>query len=273
MEVGLSLFVRLWIMCTAVAAAAALVVVLVLQTVIIRAQVEQSRGEALSMTRLLAQALAVDPATGTRPLELGRALQERLDAMMATGRLIGAVALDQDLRRLAGAVAPGLESLDPVGQFGPELLRAIADGPPNELRLDPATAFVAVPLLDRAGGRIGVLAVSLPRQVLVQDQSAHLAVGLGALALAILLGLPAALALARRIARPINRLADLSHGLERGQIDTEALTPLIGRRDEIGRLARVVLRLVQALNHLGANMDAIVARRLNAPGLNEERAR
>lgn len=259
----MSLFVRLWVMSGAVAAAAALVVVLFVQTLIYRGELDQARLEALSMTRLLAQALAVDPGTAQRPADRERQMQDRLDAMLGTGRLIAAVALTHDQRRLATALAPGLESLDPVLQFAPETLRAVAEGPSNELRMDAATVFVAMPLLDWAGGRIGVLVVSLPRQILLHDGSDHLIVAFSALLLSILLGLPAALALSRRIARPINDLAALSDGLERGHIDTDALTPLIGRRDEIGRLARVMLRLVHALNHLGASMDAIVARRLD----------
>src|SRR3546814_12661249 len=95
----------------------------------------------------------------------------------------------------------------------------------------------------------------MPARVLKRDESDVARFTVAAGAIAAVLGLVAAAILTRQVAWPVRRLAELSGRLEDASFDTSAVDALIGRGDKIGRLARVMLRLVRALDQLGQRLD------------------
>jgi len=256
-----SLFLRLWIMGTLIALAAAGIAILAYLLVSERDHEAQAVGQAATLGRLVDHAMAMDPLAGRRGAAAAALLETRARDLVATGRLVSVTVVDPEVRLLARVAVPGLEEQEALERLGPEPFAEVQRRTTRRTEITDDTIYVLMPLADNSGASRGVLAIGVPIEVVTSSgRSMALFVSL-TLALSVLLGLIAAMVLTGQLARPIQRLAQVADRLETGRFDTSSVTPLIGRRDEIGRLARVVLRLVQALDHLGREMEKAAEKR------------
>lgn len=252
----MSLFIRLWIIGTTIALAACGIATATYIFVTEQQHLALARHEAASIGRLLSHAMSVDLSeqrSGADQLALlrGRALQ-----FMSSGRLLSLTIVDAEAGEpVVQEVLPGLEAEEAWQKLGSSPFDKVVELPANNLHQVDNTFYVLSPVMDRTGAVRFILAFGLPSQTLtISDDNLPLFISL-ATALSLILGLITAAVLTGQVGRPIRLLTTAADRLESGHFDTAALTPLIGRRDEIGRLARTVLRLVQALDHLGAQMD------------------
>lgn len=263
----MSLFVRLWIMGTVIALAAATLAIGAYVFVTDKQQLAQARHEAFNIGRLIAQAISVELFPAEEEGEdLVGLLEERALQFMAAGRLHSITVMDADLQPVVVQTLPGMDWEDARQEFQQEPLVRLFEQPRNVLHMANDTFYVFSPLVDHTGQTRFVLAIGLPIQLLeFPDRSRPLFISI-AIGLSLVLGLIAAWVLTGQFAQPIRLLTTAAARLETGHFDTSALTPLIGRRDELGRLARTVLRLVQALDHLGTVMDASAGSEKKEPG-------
>lgn len=250
----MSLFVRLWIMGTLIALAAGAIAIGAYIIVTDQQRLAQSHHEAFKIGRLISQAMAVgvfdeeeeDPVT---------LLKTRTAQFMAAGRLLSITVISPKLEVVLSRTLPSLENEEAWNELGPGPFRQIFDQPATNIYRHDDAFYVLAPLIDESGSARFVLAIGLPIQILeLPDENRTLFVSL-AISFSLLLGLIAARVLTGQVGQPIRLLTTTAERLEAGHFDTSVLTPLIGRRDEIGQLARTVLRLVQALDYLGALME------------------
>lgn len=220
-----------------------------------------AREEASAMARLIAHSMATDPLAGRRGEAATALLRTRARELIATGRLLSVTVVGTDLEPLAQETVPGLEEEEALRSLGREPFELVASRWMRRVEPADGTVYVLMPLIDSRDSYRGVLAIGVPIEMLSLGDEGAAIFASSALALSVLLGLIAAFVLTGQVARPIGRLARVAERLETGRFDTSTVTPLIGRRDEIGRLARVMLRLVRALDHLGQEMDAAAERR------------
>lgn len=251
----MSLFLRLWIIGTVIALAATGIAISA-HMLVTGHQVEHYNREQLATAaRLVSHSMAADPLAERADHEIQALLQERARDFISTGKLLSVSVLDRDLNPLVQEALPGLEEEEALQRLGLEPFQAVMQAPSNRVVLTEDALYFLAPLADSATELRGVLAVGMPMDALAFDDRAEFLFATLAFALSVLLGLVAAMALTGQVARPIGRLAQVADRLDSGRFDTGAVSSLIDRRDEIGRLARVMLRLVQALDHLGAEMQ------------------
>jgi serine/threonine-protein kinase len=153
--------------------------------------------------------------------------------------------------------------LGSVGALGPLLGEGKPAGP-FEFRAPGGEAYVATALPIRSGGGEPIAAL-----VVARSKDAELApfrkIRQGILwtgLLVLLVALPAAVALARRISKPIVQLAEGAEAIRGGQLDI-ALPH--ARGDEVGSLARAFAAMVTELKQKAA-LEAWVAEMLRRPG-------
>ena len=251
----MSLFIRLWIIGTLIALAAGAGATGAFVFVTEQQRLAHADHEASSIGRLLSHALSIeifDPTAESHPVSQ---LEDRALQFMASGRLLSITVVSPDLEPVIRQTPPGLENEEAWSELGSAPFIQTFDQPANRVYRDKDAFYVLSPLIDDLGMVRFVLAIGLPSQTLeLTDDSLTLFISL-AMALSLILGLIAAWLLTGQVGRPIRLLTTAADRLESGEFDTSVLTPLIDRRDEIGRLGRTVLRLVQALDHLGAEMD------------------
>lgn len=256
----MSLFLRLWVMGTLIALAAAGIAIVVYLLVSEQNTDNHTVDQATTIGRLVGPSMAMDPLAGRRGPAAQALLATRAREFIATGRLLSVTVLDNDLQPLAQETLPGLEEEEAFARLGPEPFALVRDRTIRRVERTEETLYVLMPLTDSLGADRGVLAIGVPLEMLARTSDIPLFVSL-TLVLSVLLGLIAATVLTGQLAQPIRNLAQVADRLETGHFDTSSVTPLIGRRDEIGRLARVVLRLVQALDHLGREMEKSAEKR------------
>lgn len=221
----------------------------------------QAAGQAATLGRLVDHTMGMDPLAGRRGPAAAALLASRARDLVATGRLVSVTVVDPDLHLLARETIPGLEEQEALERLGRDPFAEVQRRTTRRTEITEDTIYVLMPLADSGGESRGVLAIGVPLEVVGEvGRGMPLFVAL-TLALSVLLGLIVAAVLTGQLARPIQRLAQVADRLETGRFDTSSVTPLIGRRDEIGRLARVILRLVQALDHLGREMEKEAERR------------
>lgn len=250
----MSLFLRIWLMVTVVMTLAVLAGLAAYKAGVDRDSQREQRADALATAQLVAQAVG----TTGRPDEIAA----RVRSLMHTGQFLAIAAFDANGARLVSATLPGLESLDLGQRFTPAALHAVTAGLVPVLTAEPDTLHVAQPLFDRAGVPRGVAALSLPRHVATMGTQDRVVFAVVSLAVVLALAFAASAMLARRISGPINAMSSVADGLENGRLDTRKVSALIGRHDEIGKLARTVLRLTRALDHVSAQMDTLVEARV-----------
>ncbi|MDF2095061.1 HAMP domain-containing protein [Aquibaculum arenosum] len=240
---------------TSIALAAAAIAIGAYMLVNQRQAEAEAHHEATSIARLITHAIAFAPfeaGEGPEGIEL---LRQRAQEIMDTGRLLAVTVANQHSEPLVELTPPGLEEEGAFAVFGAAPFERVIRQPVLHVITLPDAFYVFAPLVDSSGNSHFVLGVGLPKEVLVIGNRYEWLFASLALALSVLLGLIAAAVLTGQVARPIGRLAAVADRLESGRFNTASITSLIDRRDEIGRLARVVLRLVQALDHLGFEMD------------------
>lgn len=250
----MSLFLRLWIMGTLIALAAAGISIAAYLLVSHQNYEHRAVDQATTIGQLVGHAMAMEPLADHEGAAAEALLASRARELIATGRLLSVTALDPDLTALARETLPGLEEEEALARLGPAPFALVRDRQVRSAQQAEGVIYLLMPMTDSRGNDRGVLAVGVPLEMLARNDGILLFISL-TLVLSVLLGLIAAAVLTGQLARPIQRLAQVADRLETGRFDTGSVTPLIGRRDEIGRLARVMLRLVQALDHLGKEME------------------
>lgn len=240
---------------TSIAMAAAAIAIGAYMLVSERQAEAEARHEATSIARLISHAIAFEPFDAREGSEAANLLKRRAQEVMDTGRLLSVTVTNQDSEPLLEVTPPGLEEEGAFAELGAAPFERVVRQPVLHVVTQPSAFYVFTPLVDRSGDSRFVLGVGLPKDALVLGDRHELLFASLSLALSVVLGLIAAAVLTGQVARPIGRLAAVADRLESGRFNTASITPLIDRRDEIGRLARVVLRLVQALDHLGYEMD------------------
>lgn len=259
----MSLFVRLWIVATLTAFASAAAGVLAFAVISARDRAEQDSQAALALARMVAFTAAMDPLGSTEGDAARALLRRRADGLLAMGPLLFVTIVGADLRPIADLASPGLEEESVLRSF-PELLRVVNETRRGRVERRGAVIYVMLPLTDQAEQHRGVFGAGFPAHVLRHDDDMA-AFAVAAAAIAAVLGLVAAAILTRQVAWPVRQLAELAGRLDDAGFDSSGAEALVGRGDEIGRLARVMLRLVRALDHLGRSMDAEADRRRPAP--------
>jgi HAMP domain-containing protein len=258
----LSLFVRLWLVGTTIALASAGIAIVADTIVDEHHEALHAEKKAVTLARMAGSAISIDPLSDPASAETDAVIRARARNLIATGRMVSLTVVTTDLHPIAQETLPGLEDEEALARLGPEPFATVGLRQTFQVVSTARTTYVLMPLTDSAERPLGVLAIGLPIELLHFDDDTRLMFAVLAVALSVLLGLLAAVILTRQVAAPISRLAKVADRLDTGQYDVDTVTPLIGRRDEIGRLARVMLRLVRALDHLGREMDAAVERRL-----------
>lgn len=256
----MSLFVRLWIVATLTAFASAAAAVAAFSVITERSAEIREKDQALTIAQMVSHAIAGDPLPPSTDA-VDALMRQRAAGLMATGRLLSLAVVGDDQRVIADLTPPGLEDDSVLSRLPDGLMSQLVDGQRRHLHLSDAAVYVVRPLVDRRERVLGAIGVGVPVQLL-RDGNDELATFAGvAVAIAVILGLFAALILTRQVAAPVRRLAEFSDRLDDAEFDTSRVADLIDRRDEIGRLTRVMLRLVRALDHLGREMDASIERR------------
>jgi len=256
----MSLFVRLWIVATLTAFASAAAAVAAFSVITERSAEVRETDQALTIAQMVAHAIAGDPLPRSTDAVDGL-MRQRVDGLMATGRLLSLAVVGDDGRVIADLTPPGLEDDSVLRRLPAGLMSELVDGQRRHLHRAEAAVYLVLPLVDRREQVLGAIGVGIPVQIL-RDGNDEIATFAGsAAAIAVVLGLIAALVLTRQVAAPVRRLAEFSDRLDDAGFDTSRVADLIDRRDEIGQLTRVMLRLVRALDHLGREMDASIERR------------
>lgn len=174
-------------------------------------------------------------------------LVQLVEHLAGTG---GVVAVRVVNRRLGTRVVRSGTGEDPDEQLSESeasiLREAEQAGAPRSFDLGEALT-VAAPIHAEGGGEdvIGGVLVTLAtthvRDKLRDDLILAVAIGIAVLAL----GLGAALAGARRLARPVGEVTAAAGAVEDGTYEPGSLDPVAARRDEIGRLAQVFDRMAR----------------------------
>ncbi len=253
----MSLFLRLWIMGTLTAFASAAAAVVAFAVITAQGRVLEEERQVVALARMVAYAASMDPLADSNGHATQELLRSRAMELMATGPLLSLAVLDADQRPLADLSSPGLED-ESILRVAPELFTALEDisaGAVTPVVRHNAVIYVALPLIDQRQRVRGYLGVAMPVQEVRRDDDGIVTFAVVAAAIALALGLLAAVVLTRQVAWPVRNLAELAGRLDDAEFDTSRVSGLIGRRDEIGQLARVMLRLVQALDHLGRVLD------------------
>lgn len=252
----MSLFIRLWIIGTLIALAAGGIATATYVFVTEQQHLAHARHEASSIGRLLSHAMSLDAGEMMTDSERRAFLESRALQLMASGRLLSVTVMGRELEEpLIQQTLPGLETEEAWQELGREPFVEVFEQPANHLYQVDDVFYVLSPVMDQSGAVSFILAIGLPAQALsISEDNLTLFISL-ATTLSLFLGLITAWVLTGQVGRPIRLLTTAADRLESGHFDTSVLTPLIGRRDEIGRLARTVLRLVQALDHLGGEME------------------
>lgn len=257
----MSLFLRLWIVATLTAFAAAAAAVIAFAVMSGNARLAEEERQAAVLGRIVAHAASMDPLSDL-PDEGARALlRERAAELMAAGSLLSVAIVGSDGRAIADLTSPGLEDESALRMAGPLFDSVIRSGMRKTGRRGDVI-YAVHPVIDRSARVRGVIGIEMPVHLLHSNDDEVATFAAVAAAIAALLGLFAAMTLTRQVAWPVRRLAELAGRLDDAAYDTSRVAPLIGRRDEIGQLARVMLRLVRALDHLGNRMDEVIERRL-----------
>lgn len=247
----MSLFVRIWLLFTVVMTLAVLGGLAAYKIGTDR-DLERARGvEALATARLVAEVVA-----GAR-----EDVASRVRRLMLSGRFLAIAAFDHAGEPLA-SVVPGHESLDPGRRHTPEAARAVLSTLVPTLTVEHDALHVAQPVFDGDGVARGVVAISLPRDPAGFGTQDRVVFALLSLAAVLPLAFATSALLARHIGGPIDVISDVADDLERGHLDSRKVSALIGRRDEIGKLARTVLRLIRALDHVSTRMNDLVDQRV-----------
>lgn len=250
----MSLFIRLWVMGTLTAFASAAAAVAAFAVIAGQGRALEENREAVALAHMVGYAASMDPLARVDGEEAGALLRARAAELMATGPLLSIAVVGVDGRPVADLTSPGLED-ESILRLVPELIEGVANGPTRRVVRRDAVIYVALPLIDRSERVRGVIGTAMPAEAMQRGDDDIAAFAAVAAAIALVLGLLAATVLTRQVAWPVRHLAELAGRLEDAGFDTSKVTGLIGRRDEIGRLARVMLRLVHALDHLGREMD------------------
>lgn len=255
----MSLFLRLWMVAslTAFASAAAAVVIFAVVTAQGREAVQVR--EAVSLARSVAFAAAMQPLDRLEGVPARELLRRRADGLLAMGSTLFLAIVAHDGEPVADLAAPGLEE-ESVLRTAAGLVEAARRSGYRQVERRGAVLYVALPIVDAAERERGVLGVGVPVHTMRDDRGDVAVFAMAAAGVAAVLGLLAAAVLTRQVGRPIRRLSEVAGRLEDAAFDASAVDALVGRSDEIGSLARVMLRLVRALDHLGRRMDAEVDR-------------
>ena len=224
------------------------------------APVVQGAGAERVLNGVLAAAFPIDDP---RAEEVGRLMSGQAAFLGNVGGRTGppqavVLAATRDLKRV-----PFHEVLGRVGALDPLLAKGESAGP-LEFEAPGGEAYVATALPIRSGGGEPIAAL-----VVARSKDAELApfrqirkgiVWTGLLVL--LVSLPVAMALARRISQPIVQLAEGAEAIRGGQLDI-ALPH--ARGDEVGSLARAFAAMVAELKQKAA-LEEWVAEILRRPG-------
>lgn len=250
----MNLFMRLWLVATITASGSALAAVVAFAVIDEPAREAERHDEALTLARFAGHAASMDPLGSVTGAASTGLLRQRAAELMAIGPLLSVAIAGPDGAVVADLTTPGLED-ERVLRAVPALFEEVARTRVRRLEHRDGIIYVVQPLTDRYEVLRGVLGLQIPADVIRRDSNDIVRFTGVAVVIAALLGLVAALVLTRRVARPIVRLARLAGRLDDPDFNTELPTSLLDRRDEIGQLARVMLRLVKALDHLGRQMD------------------
>jgi two-component system, NtrC family, sensor kinase len=211
---------------------------------------DDMRSSGLAMARELARSAASEPGPGG-----DAALRQEIDGLVGRGSLIrDAVVYAVRPHGLAARAwgglppRPGPEE-EIVGRENQEVVaQRVRDGT-RSLR-------VAVPI--RADGRsVGVVALGLPldRTEALSRLAAHQAIGLGAVAVILLIGSLSAL-LNRALTGPIRRLLQVMQRAEGGDLAARAPED---REDEVGQVARGLNRMLRRVSSFQDEMAGRIA--------------
>ncbi|MBF0335493.1 MAG: HAMP domain-containing protein [Alphaproteobacteria bacterium] len=243
----MSLFLRIWLLFTVVMTLAVLGGLAAYKIGTDRDLERARRGEALATAQLVAEVVA----------GAGEDVASRVRRLMLSGRFLAIAAFDHAGEPLV-SVVPEHESLDFARRHTPEAARAVLAALVPTLIIEHDALHVAQPLFDDDGVARGVVAISLPRDTAGFGTQDRVLFALLSLAAVLPLAFGTSAMLARHIGGPIDVISDVACDLERGHLDARKVSALIGRRDEIGKLARTVLRLIRALDHVSTRMNDLV---------------
>ena len=156
------------------------------------------------------------------------------DLLLEPG-LLGVRIVDDALVTLGVAVRDG-EAIASA-QVVEWLVKAIVSGERASYRHDGAVDLIA-PVRDDGGVVVGAVQLTFSAAEIdaLQRRQAQLAALVAAAVL--VAGLLATSLLARRIAGPVAALTAATAGVGEGTFSAEAIAPVVGRRDELGELAR-----------------------------------
>lgn len=251
----MSLFLRLWIVASLTAFASAAAAVVIFAVVTAQGREAAQVREAVSLARSAAFAASMQPLDRLEGGPARELLRRRAEGLMAMGSILFLAVVAPDLEPVADLASPGLEE-ESVLRSAAGLVEAARRTGYRQVERRGAMIYVALPLVDPAERVRGVVGVGVAVRT-ARDGGHDVAVfAIAAAAVAAVLGLLAAAVLTRQVGHPIRRLSEVAGRLEDAAFDMSAVDALVGRSDEIGSLARVMLRLVRALDHLGRRMDA-----------------
>jgi len=165
-------------------------------------------------------------------------LEALLNEIMRTHAIVAIRVVDQRLKTLASAVAPGNTLPSGLGRDASSLWAAAREGD-TVADLEGDLLKVVTPVVDRHGTMVAAAIIYLPT-VQVREQVQRV-LQLSALVAALVLGFGAlaAVALSRRVTGPVEQLIAASAAVEAGSFQPEMLASVVRRTDELGRLARV----------------------------------
>jgi HAMP domain-containing protein len=189
------------------------------------------------------------------------ALLERLERQMGLSRLVSELVssrgirairvVDRRMETLAFGSAPGqprewslraADAADVTRSFreGRVFHRLESDGP-----LPGESLKVIAPLTGARGERIAAAMIYLPTEFVRTQMGRGFRLAVTVAAIVLLIGLPASVALARRVTEPVACLTAASAAVESGVFNAETLAYVVTRTDELGRLARVFERMAR----------------------------
>jgi len=259
----MNLFMRLWLVATITATGSAVAAVVAFSAIDEPAREAEQNDGAVTVARMAAHAASMDPLDHM-PGDAEVLLKQRAAELMAIGQLLSVAIVGPDGDVIADLTTPGLED-ERVLRAVPELFDDVARTRTRRFVRREGVIYVVQPLIDRREVPRGILGLEIPVNVIRTDSNDIVGFTVVAAVIAAFLGFLAARILTRRVARPIVRLAQLAGRLDDPDFDTTIATSIVNRRDEIGQLARVMLRLVKALDYLGRQMDESVDRPSPSP--------
>ncbi len=156
--------------------------------------------------------------------QIGRLIDGQV-MLIGNGRLSASTVEGLDMARIAPLLAPDAAARRPAGEVRP--LGTLGD---HRLRVLPVT--------DVSGQQSGAIVIALPMAAWYAAQNAAMATTLLAAGLVLLMALPIALLVARRIAQPLEGMTTAMGDIAAGRLDTTI--PGAGRRDEIGAMAQAL---------------------------------